>query len=150
MRFYLGSDHAGLAMKDLINTRLRELGHETVDLGTHDTASCDYPDFAHAVSSRVGAEPGTRGVLICGTGLGMMLAANRHAGVRAVLCHHEVEARLSREHNDANILVLGARIMGDLLALQLLEVFLTTPFAGGRHQRRVDKIDQLASEQKNN
>lgn len=141
MRIYLGADHGGFAMKNMVKQRLGELGHEAVDLGTHDGARCDYPDFAHAVATRVANEPGTLGVLVCGTGQGMVITANRYRGIRAALCHHEIEARLAREHNDANILGLGARMLGDLLAIAILEAFLATAFGGGRHSIRVGKID---------
>lgn len=144
MRVFLGSDHAGFPLKQTLIAWLGEQGHEAVDLGTHDQTSCDYPEFAHKVAAAVRADAASRGVLVCGTGLGMVMAANRHPGIRAALCHHEVEAALTREHNDANVLVLGGRIIGELLAVRILAVFLATGFAGGRHQRRVTAIEPSA------
>jgi len=146
MKIFAGSDHAGLALKKRLLERTRELGHETLDLGTDSTESCDYADYAHAVARRVVEESGTLGLLTCGSGIGMSITANRHPGVRAALCHTALEARLSRQHNDANILVLGSRILGEEAALDALEAFLMTPFSGGRHVNRVRKIE-LASGQ---
>lgn len=144
MKLYLGSDHAGLALKKRLGARLLELGHEVTDLGTESGTSCDYPDFAHAVAAKVATDAESRGLLICGSGIGMSMAANRHPRIRAALCHQALEARLTREHNDANILVLGARIIGEDVALDILETFLRTPFSGGRHEQRVRKIEPQA------
>jgi ribose 5-phosphate isomerase B len=137
---FFGADHAGLELKDALAQRARSRGLEVVDLGTHDAASTDYPDFAHEVSRRVARGEG-RGVLICGTGIGMSMAANRHPGVRAALCAEPFGARMTRRHNDANVLCLGARLTGPGLAEEIFDVFLDTPFEGGRHARRVSKID---------
>ncbi|MFZ2961240.1 MAG: ribose 5-phosphate isomerase B [Candidatus Ozemobacteraceae bacterium] len=145
MKIIAGSDHAGLALKKRLLERIRELGHETLDLGTDTTESCDFADYAHAVARRVVEEPGSLGLLTCGSGIGMSIAANRHPGVRAALCHTALEARLTRQHNDANILVLGSRILGEEAAIDTLEAFLATPFSGGRHVNRIRKIE-LASE----
>lgn len=137
---YMGSDHAGLALKDLLAKALAGEGWTVEDMGAHSKDSCDYPDFAHAVCTRV-LETGSFGILICGTGIGMSITANRHRGIRAALCTHEFHARAAREHNDANILCLGERVTAPGLAAELAKVFLATEFAGGRHQRRVEKIE---------
>lgn len=144
LKIYTGSDHAGLPLKLRLIKHLKELGHEAVDLGTYSDASCDYSDFAHAVAEQVAADKNCLGLLTCGSGIGMSIAANRHRGVRAALCHNALEAGLSRQHNDANILVLGGRIVGDELAIHILDAFLGGSFAGGRHARRVEKIEQPA------
>ena len=136
---HLASDHAGHALKDLIARELPRLGFTVTDHGTDSCESCDYPEFAHKLCDAVLAERG-RGILVCGSGIGMSMAANRHDGIRAALCTTELHARLSRLHNDANVLCLGARITGDELALAIVMAFLETSFEGGRHQRRIDKI----------
>ena len=136
---HLGSDHAGHALKDLIARELARLGFTVTDHGTDSCESCDYPVFAHKLCSAV-LEEGSRGILVCGSGIGMSMAANRHDGIRAALCTTELHARLSRRHNDANVLCLGARITGDELALAIVVAFLETAFEGGRHQRRIDQI----------
>ena len=138
-RLHIASDHAGLALKTAIGRRLAQQGYDIVDHGTHNDASCDYPAFAHALSRAVEEENG-RGILICGTGIGMSVAANRHAGIRAALCTTELHARLARRHNDANVLCLGARMTGDILAQAITDAFLATEFEGGRHQRRLDHL----------
>lgn len=136
----IASDHAGFEMKRLLAEELGALGREVLDLGTDGPGSVDYPDFGHALAEAVAAGRAARGVLVCGTGIGISIAANRHAGVRAAVCHDETSARLAREHNDANVLALGARLIGDEVAKACLRVFLETDFAGGRHARRVDKL----------
>ena len=141
MKFYAGSDHAGFGLKQKLVQYLLQAGHDVEDLGTRSEASCDYADFAHPVCTAVLEHSETFGLLICGSGIGMSMAANRHAGIRAALCHHSLEARLTREHNDANVLVLGARIIGDDLAKDILDAFLRASFSGGRHQQRVKKIE---------
>lgn len=135
------SDHAAVALKNRVVERLRAAGHEVEDLGAHDATSVDYPDFAHAVAARVLSGGARAGVLVCGTGLGMAMAANRHPGVRAAACHDAYTATMAREHNDANVLCLGARVIGEGVADQVVDVFFATAFAGGRHARRVDKIE---------
>ena len=138
----IGADHAGLQLKDRLVEELRQLGYEPLDLGTHGPESVDYPDFAHQVASRVEHHAAARGVLLCGTGLGMSYAANRHAGVRAAVAWTPEVARLAREHNDANVLVLPARFLSEDEGVEILRAWLTTDFAGGRHSRRVAKIEQ--------
>jgi ribose 5-phosphate isomerase B len=143
MRIAIGSDHAGFALKEKLRQRLQESGHEVLDFGTNSEASCDYPDFAQAVAREVAAERSDRGVLVCSTGIGMAMAANKVAGIRAAQGEREDEVRLTREHNDANVLTLGARHLDDDHAMELIRVFLETGFQGGRHARRVAKISLL-------
>ena len=143
MRIAIGSDHAGYRLKETIKSSLLDSGHAVEDAGTGSEASVDYPDFAAAVARRVVSGAVDRGILICGTGIGMAMAANKVDGARAASVGDLESARLSREHNDANILTLGARITQPDLALAIVRVFLETPFLGGRHQRRVDKIMAL-------
>jgi ribose 5-phosphate isomerase B len=138
----IASDHAGVDLKARLIAELRTLGFEPLDLGTTGTASVDYPDYAHAVAGRVERHEAQRGVLLCGTGLGMSYAANRHAGVRAAVAWTPEIARLAREHNDANVLVLPARFVSQDDGVRILRTWLETEFAGGRHSRRVAKIDQ--------
>ncbi len=138
----IGSDHAGFQLKERLVEELKALGYEPLDVGTHDSASVDYPDFAHDVAGRVGRHDVGRGVLLCGTGLGMAYAANRHAGVRAAVAWSPEVARLARSHNDANVLVLPARFVSEGEGVDILRAWLDTAFEGGRHSRRVAKIDQ--------
>ncbi len=137
----IASDHAGVELKARLVAAARAAGHEITDLGPADTGSVDYPDFAHRVAAAVAAGEAERGVLICGTGIGMSMTANRHPGVRAALCHDAFTAEMARRHNDANVLCLGARVTGTGVAEQVLTVFLATGFEGGRHQRRVARIE---------
>jgi ribose 5-phosphate isomerase B len=139
----IASDHAGFELKQRLVTELRALGFEPLDLGTDSTASTDYPDYAHAVADRVGNGAADRGVLICGTGLGMSYAANRHSGVRGAVVWNDDVARLSRQHNDANILIFPARFVSADDAVTILRTWLTTAFEGGRHAARVAKIDEV-------
>jgi len=140
MKVAVASDHAGLPLKDLLKADLLAMGHEVSDLGTHDTASVDYPDFGYAAAETVAQGKAERAVICCGTGIGISIAANRNAGVRAALCHDVTTARLAREHNDANVLALGARVMGTEAARDCLKAFMETAFAAGRHAPRVDKL----------
>lgn len=140
----IGSDHAGFALKTRLLEELRALGFEPVDLGTRSEESTDYPDYAHPVAERVERGEVRRGVLLCGTGLGMSYAANRHPGVRAAVAWSPEVARLSREHNDANVLVLPARFVSDDEGVEILRTWLATAFEGGRHGRRVAKIEMGA------
>ena len=141
----IASDHAGVALKDEICQALGGLGHEIEDLGPSETVSVDYPDYAHLLARAVSDGRIDRGILICGTGLGMSMAANRHPGVRAALCHDAYTAEMARRHNDANVLCMGARAIGGGVALQIAEIFVATPFDGDRHQRRVAKIEREES-----
>jgi len=139
----LGADHAGFQVKEALKAWLIEQGYEVVDYGTHSPESVDYPDYAAQVAEAVADQKVERGVLVCGTGIGMAITANKVAGVRAALCSDLYTARASREHNDANVLALGGRLMGPEMALDILRMWLATDFAGGRHRRRVDKIADL-------
>ena len=136
----VGSDHAGLELKRELLGVAAELGYEVVDIGTHTSDSTDYPDYAHQVASAVGRGEGL-GLLVCGTGVGMSMAANRHPGVRAALCGDVFTASMARQHNDANVLCIGARVVGGGLAAEILKAFLSASFEGGRHERRVKKIE---------
>ncbi len=136
----IAADHAGYELKSALKRRLVEDGFDVVDLGTDNTDSVDYPDFAGVLAQTVADGRSARGVLLCGTGIGMSIAANRFPGVRAALVHDEETARLARRHNDANVLVMGARLIEPSVAEDCLQTFLTTSFEGGRHQRRVRKM----------
>ena len=136
----VGSDHAGLELKRELLGVAAELGYEVVDIGTHTSDSTDYPDYAHQVASAVARGEGL-GLLVCGTGLGMSMAANRHPGVRAAVCGDVFSASMTRQHNDANVLCIGARVVGGGLAAEILKAFLSASFEGGRHERRVNKIE---------
>lgn len=142
----IGADHAGFELKTAMIGELASMGFEVLDMGTDSEASVDYPDFGYAVAQAVTRGQALRGVLICGTGVGISIAANRHPGIRAALCTHGEVARLAREHNDANVLALGARITGIEIARECVRQFLSTEFAGGRHQRRVDKLSHPSIE----
>lgn len=146
MKLAIASDHAGLSLKDELKKLLTEKGHEAEDLGTYSGDSVDYPDFASRLSRAVAKGEFALGILICGTGIGMSIVANKHRGVRAALCHTEFEARMARAHNDANVLCLGQRVTGPGLAREILAAFLEQPFEGGRHQKRVDKIRDAENE----
>ena len=137
----IASDHAGIDLKSRILEVVRGEGHEVHDLGPTDSNSVDYPDFGHKVATTVIAGEAQTGILICGTGIGMSMTANRHPGVRAALCHDAFTAEMARRHNDANVLCIGARSTGPGVAEQMAQIFLETPFEGGRHQRRVDLIE---------
>ncbi len=137
----IAADHAGLPLKIELAVALAEMGWTVEDLGTHDLASVDYPDYAHDVAKAILAGRFKLGLLCCGTGVGMSLAANRHHGIRAVVCSESYSAAMARRHNDANVLCLGARVVGGGLGREILEAFLEQSFEGGRHQRRVDKIE---------
>jgi ribose 5-phosphate isomerase B len=137
----IGADHAGFELKERLKRELKTLGFEPLDLGTHSTDSTDYPDYAHPVAERVERGEARRGVLLCGTGLGMAYAANRHPGVRAAVAWTPEIARLARAHNNANVLVLPARYVTEQEGLAILRAWLDAPFEGGRHERRVQKIE---------
>lgn len=136
----IANDHAAAELKRALLQHMRDAGVEVLDLGADGTASVDYPDYAEKLAAAIGEGRADRGVLVCGTGIGISIAANRHRHIRAALCHSTTDARLSRQHNDANVLALGARTMGAETALDCLDVFLNTEFEAGRHSRRVGKM----------
>lgn len=136
----LGADHAGFELKDVLKESLLQDGYNVIDLGTNSGDSVDYPDFGRAVAEAIADGKAGRGVLVCGTGIGISIAANRHPAIRAALCRSGLEARLAREHNDANVLALGSRITGVEAAKDCLHEFLDTEFGGGRHGPRVEKL----------
>jgi ribose 5-phosphate isomerase B len=136
----VAADHGGFELKRALVSLLAEKGYQVLDLGTDSADSVDYPDFAEKLTQAIGSGRAARGVLMCGSGIGMAIAANRHPGIRAALVHDVETARLAREHNDANVLVMGGRLIPGELAGRILETFLATPFEGGRHARRVNKL----------
>jgi len=140
VKIVLGSDHGGFALKKEIAQFLAQAGHEVSDVGCHSEDSVDYPDFADKVCAEVIEGRALRGILVCGTGIGMSIAANRYRSIRAALCHESFTARMSREHNDANVLCLGDRVLGVAIALDIVKTWLETEFAGGRHQRRISMM----------
>jgi len=136
----VASDHAGFDLKEILKRDLQEAGLEVLDLGTHSTASVDYPDFGRAMAETIAAGTVEKGVIVCGTGIGISIAANRNPGVRAAVVHDVTSARLTRAHNDANVIAFGGRLIGTEVAREALKVFLKTPFEGGRHANRVAKL----------
>ncbi len=140
-RIPIASDHAGFELKEKLRATLAEMGYEVEDVGTHSTASTDYPDYAHAVASDVESGSADLGIVICGSANGVNITANKHHNVRSAIAWNEDVAKLAREHNDANVLALPARFVDEALALRIVDVFLRAHFEGGRHQRRVDKIE---------
>jgi ribose 5-phosphate isomerase B len=145
MKWYAGSDHAGFRLKQLMIAVLKELGDEVIDVGTHNEESTDYPTYGAGVGRKVVGEPGTFGLIVCGTGIGISIAANKVAGVRAALVHDDFTAAAARAHNDANVISLGARVIGPGVAESALRMFRSTQFVGGRHERRVSMIDSIES-----
>lgn len=139
----IGSDHGGLELKETIAAHLREAGHEVRDFGTKSTESCDYPLIAVPLAKAVAEGEAERGILICGTGIGIGIAANKVPGIRAALCHDVFSARASRQHNNANILTMGQRVVGPGLALTIVDEWLAADFEGGRHERRVDQLSAI-------
>ena len=138
----IASDHGGFDLKQKVATHLRDKGYEVKDFGTYDKSSCDYPDYARPAALAVASGEADRGIVICTTGIGVSITANKVPGIRCALCGDTTTAHLTREHNDANMLALGAAITGELLAMDIVDIFLTTEFSHGeRHQRRVDKIE---------
>ena len=133
----IGSDHAGYALKEVIKKYFDNAGIEYTDYGTYDENSCDYPVYADKVCEAVTGGKADKGILVCGTGLGMCIAANKHAGIRSATVSHEFSAEMSRRHNDINVLCLGGRMLGSELALRIVDIYLNTEFEGGKHQRRV-------------
>jgi ribose 5-phosphate isomerase B len=144
MKVALGCDHAGFELKNKLKRRLTDAGVTVDDVGTNSSASVDYPDYAQLVGDEVVNRKADYGILVCGSGIGMSIAANKIHGIRAVNAHNEVEAQLSREHNDANVLALGGRMLDDKTAFSIVDRWLATPFPGDeRHQRRIDKVEAL-------
>ena len=141
MRWAVASDHAGYELKEAVERQLRAKGLDVTDLGPHDASRTDYPDWGHRLGEAVARGEYDRGVLVCGSGVGISIAANRHAGVRCALCGDPYTAKMSRAHNDANVLALGARVVGAGVAEEIVEAFVATPFEGGRHADRIAKID---------
>jgi ribose 5-phosphate isomerase B len=150
VRIAVGSDHAGFALKQEIGQHLKELGHEVEDLGTGSEESTDYPRISAAVGRAVRDQRADRGIVLGGSGQGEQIAANKVRGVRAALCNDLYTARMSRAHNDANVLAMGARIVAVSLAREIVELWLETPFEGGRHQRRVQQIAEIETEETRN
>ena len=140
MNISIGSDHAGFAYKEAIKLHLEKAGHQVTDCGTFTEASCDYPDYAHAVAASVEKGETEKGVLICGSANGVCITANKHAGIRAALCWEKEIASLARAHNDANVVCLPARFISLETAIEITDIFMSTPFEGGRHANRVNKI----------
>jgi ribose 5-phosphate isomerase B len=142
----IGSDHAAFPLKEIIKAHVRDLGITVQDVGTDSEASCNYPDFGMRVAALVSAGKFQRGILMCGTGLGMSMGANKFPRVRAALCNNIFSAMMSRRHNDANILVMGGRVIGDVLAKEIVDTWLEEPFEGGRHQQRIDQFNEFDAE----
>ena len=145
MKWYAGCDHAGLALKEHLVAWLRAVGDEVVDLGTHDGTSVDYPHYGAEVGRHVAADARSRGLVVCGSGIGISIAANKIAGVRCALVHDSFTAEMARLHNDANVIALGARVVGAGVAEHAVAAFRGTDFEGGRHQRRIDQLTALES-----
>jgi ribose 5-phosphate isomerase B len=143
MRIVIGSDHRGFDAKHRLAQTIRGLGHDVLDVGTTCGDSVDYPDFAYEVARRVSRGEADRGILLCGTGIGMCIAANKVRGIRAAACHDNISAEMSRRHNDANVLCLSADLLGEDLMGNMVRIWLDTPFEGGRHARRVEKIAKI-------
>ena len=141
MKFFIGSDHAGLKVKAEIIKMVEQKGHEIIDLGPNDTKSVDYPVYAHKVCQEVLKTSNSNGILICGSGIGMSMAANRHKGIRAALCHNSYTASVTKKHNDANVLCLGERVLGLGLIESILDAWCENKFEGGRHENRVHQIE---------
>lgn len=142
-RIVMGSDHAGYNLKLKVKAHLEARGFEVMDVGTHTTDSCNYTIYADALCKAIAAGEADLGILVCGTGVGMSMAANKHKGIRAACCENTFSARMTRMHNDANVLCIGERVMGYGLACDMADLFVDTPFEGGRHQARVDDLNAL-------
>jgi ribose 5-phosphate isomerase B len=142
MKFYIATDHAGFALKEFTKGVLNSMGHEVIDLGPYSADRVDYPDFAKKCANAVASDKGSFGILICGTGIGISISANKVAGIRAALCHDAYTASMCRAHNDANILAFGERVVGKGVVESMIKAFCETPFEGGRHTNRVYKIEE--------
>lgn len=143
MKYYIGSDHAGIEIKKFVKELFEKKGHDVEDLGPFDTNRVDYPDFAKKVCESILVNEGSKGVLICGSGIGMSMAANKFHGIRAALCHNEYSAKMARQHNDANVLCLGERVTGYGMIEAIVDAWNNNTFDGGRHEERVKKIDDI-------
>ncbi len=143
MKIAIGNDHAALELKKVIKAYVEDMGHEVIDFGTHTADSCDYPVYGEKVARAVAGGECDLGILICGTGIGISLAANKVKGIRAAVCSESYSARLTRAHNNANIIAFGARVIGEDTAKDIVNAFINTPFEGGRHQRRIDMITEI-------
>ena len=145
MTYYIGADHAGIEIKKFVKELFEKKGHNVIDLGPFDTNRVDYPDFAKKVCQAVQKDSSSKGILICGSGIGMSMAANKFEGIRAALCHNEYSAKMARQHNDANILCMGERVSGYGMVEAIVDAWDENTFEGGRHEQRVDKINNLYS-----
>ena len=143
MKIVVGSDHRGFKAKEVIKAIVTQLGHECIDVGTDSSDPVDYPDHAYVAAMAVAKNDADRAILICGTGIGTSIAANKVKGIRAALCHDELSTQISRDHNDANVLCVSGELIGDVLMRKMVEVWLSTEFSGGRHQRRINKITAI-------
>jgi ribose 5-phosphate isomerase B len=143
MKYFIGADHAGIDIKAYVKKLFEARGHEVIDLGPQSKDRVDYPDFAEKVCKEVLANEGSKGILICGSGIGMSMAANKFDGIRAALCHNEYSAQMAREHNDANVICLGERVTGPGMVEAIVEAWDKATFQGGRHEGRVEKINNL-------
>lgn len=142
MKIVIASDHAGYALKEKVKGNLKEKGIAVIDCGTDSEASCDYPVFAKALCNEITAGNAELGILICGTGIGMSMAANKVKGIRAAVCSDCFSTKFTRAHNDTNVMCIGARVMGEGLAMELIDIFLNTPFEGGKHLRRINMFEE--------
>ncbi|WP_456457374.1 ribose 5-phosphate isomerase B [Thermovibrio sp.] len=147
MKIALACDHGGFSLKEVIKSYLEELSIEYIDYGTYSEESVDYPDFAYRAAKAIVEGEADRGIFICGTGIGISIAANKVRGIRAALCYNVYAAEMSRRHNDANVLCLGGRVLGTELAKRIVKAWLETSFEGGRHQRRIDKISKIEKDE---
>ena len=145
-KIIVGADHGGVELKDLVKIHLEKKGYEVVDVGTYTSDSCDYPVYAHRLCKKIQEGEAPIGILVCGTGIGMSMAANKHKGIRAACCSDTFSARLTRLHNDANVLCFGARVVGAGLALDLVDSFVEAEFEGDRHVRRVSMLEKIENE----
>lgn len=143
MKIVVGSDHRGFKAKEVIKAIVTQLGHECIDVGTDSNDPVDYPNYAYLAATAVAKNEADRAILICGTGIGTSITANKVKGIRAALCHDELSAQISRDHNDANVLCVSGELIGDVLMRKMVEVWLSTEFSGGRHQRRINKITAI-------
>lgn len=143
MKIVVGSDHRGFEAKEVIKAIVTQLGHECIDVGTDSNDPVDYPNYAYSAATAVAKNEADRAILICGTGIGTSITANKVKGIRAALCHDELSTQISRDHNDANVLCVSGDLIGDVLMRKMVEVWLSTEFSGGRHQRRINKITAI-------